>query len=383
MIACQRENFSIPPEVSYLNCAYMSPLMNSVVETGQKSLLRKAQPFKITSRDFYETGDELRREFAKLINCSDPERIAIIPSVSYGIATAAKNIDLQKGQNVVVLGEQFPSNYYTWEKKCREANCEVIMVNAPENSANRTVEWNHRILEAINSSTALVALGSVHWSDGTVYDLQAIRDRTWEVGAKLIIDGTQSVGAMPIDIATLQPDVLICAGYKWLMCPYSISFGYFAEDFDSGEPLEHNWINRLESENFARLVDYQDMYMPKAGRYQMGEQSNFILAPMALTAIRQLNEWTPQAIQEYCKHIVGDRLETLRNRGFWFEEAKSRGNHLFGIRMPEDLNIDQVKANLEEKSVFVSIRGSAIRVGPHLYNTTNDIDKLVESLLSA
>ena len=115
----------------------------------------------------------------------------------------------------------------------------------------------------------------MHWTDGTRFDLAAIGARAREVGAALVVDGTQSVGALPFDVQQLRPDALVCATYKWLMGPYSLGFAYLGPRFDDGEPLEETWIGRRGSENFKELVDYQDDYQPGALRYDVGERSNF------------------------------------------------------------------------------------------------------------
>ena len=107
-------------------------------------------------------------------------------------------------------------------------------------------------------------MSHIHWADGTLFDLKAIRQRTRDVGALLIIDGTQSIGALPFDIQEIQPDALICAGYKWLMGPYSLGLAYLGEFFDEGIPIEENWKNRHNSHHFARLVNYEDKYQPHA-----------------------------------------------------------------------------------------------------------------------
>ncbi|UII28405.1 hypothetical protein LVD15_08240 [Fulvivirga maritima] len=110
------KEFQIPEEQTYLNCAYMSPLVKSVEEAGMQGMIKKRNPGIITTDDFFEEGDLLREEFAKLIRADEPKRIAIIPSASYGLATVAKNIKLLKGDNIVMAAEQFPSNYYSWQK---------------------------------------------------------------------------------------------------------------------------------------------------------------------------------------------------------------------------------------------------------------------------
>jgi len=379
MISNQRSKFSLPSSGTYLNGAYMSPLLKSVEKAGLKGMLRKRNPFSITPTDFFTETEKLRQEYARLINVKQSNRIVIIPSVSYGIATVAKNLKLSAGDNVIVAAEQFPSNYYSWSELIRERGAELKVVSSIH-GAGRGKIWNERILEAINSKTKLVALGHVHWADGTKFQLTEIRKRTKEVGALLVIDGTQSVGALPFDVQKIQPDALICAGYKWLMGPYSIGLAYYGEYFDQGKPLEENWINRKDSENFAALVNYQSDYQPSALRYEVGEHSNFIAVPMMLAAIQQINQWKPANIQAYCEKISKKALAQLTDAGFWIEDSKYRGHHLFGIRLPQNINRDKVVEALKKNKIAVSFRGDAIRVAPHVYNSEAEMNKLASVL---
>lgn len=383
MLTSKRAKFTLPPQVTYLNCAYMSPLMKEVEQEGIRAVRRKRNPVGITPQDFFTTSEALRREFAQLVHAEDPQRVAIIPSVSYGLATVARNLNIRKGQHIIVAAEQFPSNVYPWQSVCEETGATIKTIAPPETTSGRGKEWNGRILDAITSDTRAVAIGHVHWADGTRFDLAAIRKRTREVGALLIIDGTQSVGAMPFDVATLQPDALICAGYKWLMGPYSIGLAYYGPYFDSGKPIEENWINRLNSENFAGLVNYQSQYQPGALRYEVGEHSNFILVPMMLAALRQLNKWGPANIQEYCKHISNDAIPALRDMGFSIEDDAWRGSHLVGLRLPPHLNLDALKAAFTKYKVYVSFRGNAIRIAPNVYNTPADFGRLLKAIRKA
>ncbi|MFZ6000877.1 MAG: aminotransferase class V-fold PLP-dependent enzyme [Bacteroidota bacterium] len=358
----------------------MSPLLKSVEKAGVKGLTQKRNPFSISSADFFSDSELLRSEFVKLINIKQSNRIAIIPSVSYGMANAVRNIKLTPDQNVIVASEQFPSNYYPWLRLCEENHAQLNVVGPPAIREGRGKEWNQRILESINGKTRVVTIGNVHWTDGTRFDLQQIRKRTRDVGALLIVDGTQSVGALPFDVGTLQPDALICAGYKWLMGPYSIGLAYYGEHFDNGTPIEESWINRFNSEDFTGLVNYQSRYQPGALRYDVGEHSNFIGVPMLLQALKQINEWKPARIQEYCQKISRDAIRQLRALGYWIEDESQRGHHLFGIRLPDGAAVDPIKKKLAQKNIAVSFRGDSIRVAPHLYNTAADLEKLVKAL---
>ncbi|HNP20170.1 MAG TPA: aminotransferase class V-fold PLP-dependent enzyme [Fulvivirga sp.] len=381
MITCQKELFSLDDEQTYLNCAYMSPILKSVEEAGIEAIKGKRNPAKISAQDFFTDGESLRASYAKLINASDPKRIVIIPSVSYGISTVCKNVALKKGQKVVVIGEQFPSNYYPWKRLCDENRGKLITISAPKGE-DRGKHWNEAIFDAIDESVAVVAMANVHWADGTLFNLERIRKRTKEVGALLIIDGTQSVGALPIDVAKLQPDALICAGYKWLLGPYSIGLAYFGKVFDNGVPIEENWINRFESENFAALVSYNDHYQEGALRYEVGEHSNFILVPMLKKAIDQLNSWGVENIQAYCKQLFVEANISLTTAGYNIENPNYRSAHLFGIRCNDISKMDKIKLALQDNKISVSVRGDAIRVAPHLYNDQQDVEKLVHVLTS-
>jgi len=360
----------------------MSPLLKSVEKAGIQAIRAKRNPALISAQDFFTTGELLRKEFAKLIDTKEPQRIAIVPSVSYGMANAVNNIQLKAGDKMIVTGEQFPSNYYPWHRLCADTGATIKTIAAPATKINRGKIWNEHILDAIDSKTCIVAMGNVHWTDGTLFNLKVIRKRTTEVGALLIIDGTQSVGALPFSVQSIQPDVLVCSGYKWLMGPYSIGLAYYGPYFDNGNPIEESWLNRLHSEDFTGLVNYQTNYHPGALRYDVGEHSNFILAPMMLQALKQIKAWNPKNIQNYCASISKKPLDLLRENDFWIEDEKWRSKHLFGIRLPENKDIKKIKLNLTRKKIAVSYRGDAIRVSPNVYNQEKDLMNLVKTLLS-
>ncbi len=380
MLTPKRNKFTLPPSIAYLNCAYMSPLLKRVEKAGIRALLKKRNPTAITTDAFFTDTELLRSAYAQLIHAPEPRRIVIIPSVSYGMANVVKNLPIQRGEHIIIAAEQFPSNYYPWKSLCDDTGAEIKIISPPEGYTNRGKQWNERILEAIHTKTRAVAIGHVHWADGTRFDLEAIRKRTREVGAWLIVDGTQSVGAMPFDVQRIQPDALICAGYKWLLGPYAIGLAYYGEVFDNGKPVEENWINRSASEDFAGLVNYKDTYQPGALRYEVGEHSNFILVPMLLRAIQQLNNWGVERIQEYCRQLSAPAIASLTSLGYRIEDENWRGGHLFGIRLPEGVAMDRVKQLLLKKNVFVSYRGDAIRVSPNVYNTVTDMQKLTSAL---
>jgi selenocysteine lyase/cysteine desulfurase len=376
----QTGGFHIPVGVHYLNCAYMSPLLREVEEAGIEGMRRKRTPFEIGPQDFFEDSDNLRSAFASLIRAPAPERVAIIPSVSYGITAAARNLAPDPGSNVVILAEQFPSNVYPWRRLAAERQLDLRTVEPPVTAASRGAAWNEALLEAIDSSTAVVAVPHYHWMDGTRFALEEVGKRAREVGAALVIDGTQSVGAAPFDLGAVQPDALVCAGYKWLLGPYSLGLAWYGSRFDKGVPLEETWTSRPNSQDFRRVGEYRDDYRPGAARYDVGERSNFILVPMQLAAIRRILAWSPEAIQDYCHSITKDVITEARSLGVVVEDEDWRGSHLFGLRLPAGVEPSRLGPELEARSVSVSLRGSAVRVAPHVYNGEEDLRALMEAL---
>ncbi len=370
----QQYLFEIPEEISYLNCAYMSPQLKAVRVAGEEAVARKSRPWEIPPRDFFESSETARELFARVVG-GDAEGVAIIPSVSYGMAVAVANVPVEAGQNVVVLAEQFPSNVYPWRELAKRKEAAVITVPRP-----RDHDWTATALKYVDERTAVVAVPNCHWTDGSLLDLARVGERAGEVGAILVVDATQSLGAHPLDVSEVRPDFLVSAAYKWLLGPYSLGFLYVAEHYRSGTPVEHNWISREGSEDFARLVEYTDAYGPGARRYDVGERSNFVLLPMAIVALRQILTWGVENVSETVGKLTHLIEAEAKNLGIEAVPATRRVKHMIGLGLdpepPEDL-----AARLASDNVFVSVRGRSIRVSPHLYNTERDVERLFDSLL--
>lgn len=373
MLPPQRDLFDVPEDVCYLNCSYMSPQLRSVHEAGGKAISLKSHPWKVTPEDFFTESEKARKQFAAICG-ADPNSIAIVPSVSYGMAAAAANVPVEKGQHILTLDEQFPSNVYPWRELAKKRGAELVTVPRPADH-----DWTSAILEQLDGRVALVAVPNCHWTDGSLVDLAKISERVREVGASLVVDATQSLGAHPLDVKEVEPDFLVCAGYKWLLGPYSLGFMHVHEKFWTGEPIEHNWILREESEDFSGLVEYRDGFQPGARRYDVGERSNFVLLPMANAAMQQALEWGVENISETIGQLTDLIEQKATERGIGTVPKDRRVRHMTGLHLgpkaPKDL-----AAKLASENIFVSVRGNSVRVSPHLYNTEADVERFFKVL---
>lgn len=372
-ISCQRDLFDIPDDVAWLNCAYMSPLMRPAVAAGEEGLGAKARPWTIKPDDFFPGQERARALFARLINASSDE-VAIVPSASYGLATAALNMEVRPGSRVLLLEEQFPSNVYAWQEVAAEAGARIDTVPRPADD-----DWTAAILNRIDRDVSLAALPHNHWTDGGLIDLERVGEALRLAGATLALDVTQSLGALPLDVRRVRPDFLAAASYKWLLGPYSLGFLYVDRRYHGGRPLEHNWIARAGSENFAGLVNYRDDFQPGARRFDMGEAPNFALMPVAVAALEQILAWGVDNIYA----TLSDRNDAIateaRAMGLDSVPAGLRAGHYLGLRfqggVPETL-----PGKLAEENIHVSVRGASMRVTPHLYNNDSDVERLLDVL---
>jgi selenocysteine lyase/cysteine desulfurase len=365
----QRDLFEIPDGVTYLNCANLSPQLRAVSAAGLDSVTLKKSPWKIMPPDWFSGAETLRELAARVIGAGADE-IALVPSVSYGIAIAAANVPVERGQSIVLLREEYPSNFYAWQELARRREADIRIARRGEDG-----RWTQAVLEAIDRTTAVVSVPNCHWTDGSLIDLEQVGERARAVGASLVIDASQSLGAYPLDIRKVQPDFLVSVGYKWLLGPYALGYLYAAPKWQAGgKPLENSWLNRAGSENFARLVEYRDEYRAGARRFDMGEFPNFVLAPMAIAALQQILEWKVENIRQTLSVLTELIAGEAANLGYASLPASDRVDHMIGIRLPNGIPA-RLGERLAEAKVFVSIRGDAIRIAPHLYNDECDIDK--------
>lgn len=371
MIPNQRSLFDIPADVVYMNCSSHSPLLRRAFEAGRDAVMRKAHPWGPFREEAAAECETLRGLFATLIGAEQRD-VAIVPSTAYGIATAAANLSVGKGQKIVVLQDQFPSNYHAWVNLARDAGAELVTVPRPADG-----DWTSAVLERLDGNVAITALAPCHWTDGSLVGLKAIGEKCRAAGSAFVIDATQACGAQPIDVKRLQPDFMAVSGYKWMLTPYTTSYFYAAPHRQNGRALEHH---RTNSANDGRaLAEHDSIVAQGARRYDMGEKNNPINLPMAIAAVEQILAWDPAAIAATVKPLT-DRIAGLATeRGFTVPPEKHRVAHIIGMRRKDGVPGD-IDKRLAAENIFISLRGDSIRVSPHVFNTMEDVDRLFAAL---
>jgi selenocysteine lyase/cysteine desulfurase len=366
--------FEIPAGITYLNCSNMSPQLKSVTAAGLDAVRIKATPWTITGTNWFASAEELRTLAGKVLG-TGADSVALVPSVSYGMAIAAANVKIHAGDSIILLAQTFPSNVLTWREAARKYKAHIVTVEREPGS-----DWTEAVLRAITDRTAVVCVPRCHWMDGSVVDLDRVGERARQVGAALVIDASQSLGAVPLDIGRIQPDFLVSVGYKWLLGPYSLSYLYASPKWQqAGVPIEQSWMTRQGSNDFARLIDYCEEFQAGARRFDMGQFTQFVLAPMASSALQQILDWGIPSIEQSLSHLTDEIAQRAVAAGYDVAPAKQRSRHMIGIRFRNGLPA-KLAAALSAAKVYVSIRGDSVRVSPHLYNDTADIDRLFAAI---
>lgn len=365
--------FDLGDDFSYFNCAAIGPLPRAAVRAIEAGAARHARPWQISTIDWVDDVEERRALFADLAGCG-ADSIALVPAASYALATAARNLDAGPGRKVLVLAEDFPSSVYTWRAFAARTGCEIVTVERAKDG-----NWTDAVLAALDDRVAIASVPTVHWTDGALVDLEAVGAAARGVGAALVVDASQSFGAMPIDLGTVRPDFLAAVGYKWLLGPYGLSYLYVGEAHRGGTPIEENWLQRAGSEDFARLVDYVDEYRPGARRFDVGERSAFELTKAASASLAMIRDWTILGVSARLGKVTARIEAAARDLGLATTSGPLRCPHILGLALPPAA-ADKAAGIFRAANVQVGFRGRAIRIAPHMYTNAADVDRLVCAL---
>lgn len=374
-LSSQRDLFDIPEDVAYFNCAYNAPLLNASRDRLIAGVRTKSHPWERTAQSFFEEADVIRRLCADIFG-GDSDGYAVVPAASYGISTAARAIEptLRSGDRIIVIAEEFPSNVLPWRRVAKETGAVVETV-----SPNDDGDLSSAILARIRPEVKVVSISPCHWTNGLRVDLASIGAACRQIGCALVVDATQTLGAMPFSVEEVRPDFLAASGYKWLLCPYGFSVLYVSPRWREARPLEESWLARNNAADFSALVHYSDTYMPGARRFDVGEKCTATLLPGAVAALEQIKAWGVANIASSLASINAKIGAVLLEAGCKVTEERLRCPHMFGALLP-GMYRGNVVSELQARKIHVSQRGNALRFAPHLHVSDHDVARLLEAL---
>lgn len=376
MVPSQRALFDIPREVCYLNAASYSPLPLRTLEAGRAAVGRKGTPWTLPTSFAGEQHERARRAAARLIN-ADASDIALISSISYGVATAAKLLTVERGTRVIVLEDDHSSPVLEWRSRAEAQGFSVEAVRPDDG------DWTSAVLAAIERPGAppvgLASISSVHWSDGGMIDIEKVGATLRRHGAKFLIDATQSAGVLALDVKQLDPDFVIFPTYKWLLGPYGRAFLYVAKRHQDGIPLEQTSGGRrnVRADNKVYFTDLD--YVGDARRFDMGERDHFISLDMAAIGMEMMADWGASDVAARTLMLTERIAEGLRGRGVGLPDPRFRAPHILSLGFDKGMPARLVES-LATEGIYVVPRLGRLRISPHVYNDEEDADRIVAAL---
>ena len=363
-----RELFDIAGGVAWLNSAYLGARAKPVAEAMATAVNRPLS--EVTVSDFFAPGDRIRALFSEMVG-GDAEGVALVPSASYGVATAAAALGVSQGDRVLMLEEQFPAMVYPWT----ERGADPLFIKRPSDD-----DWTPAVLDRLEETVSVVSVPACHWTDGTRLDLEAIGRAARSVGARLVLDISQSVGMQPFDVKVVRPDFVVSVGYKWLLGPPGMSYLWASPANREGRPLDANWMARAGSEDFSRVNEYRWELASGARRYDAGQTWNLWLTEAAGQALEIVKGVGAQRLAAHSRSLTDRLASEAAGLGLMAPHPKFRSSHLMGLRLPEGADPRSLVTELASRSVYVSVRGNSVRVSAHMWNTGDDMDSLLEGL---
>ena len=377
MLPSQRALFEIPRQICYLNAASYSPLPIRTLEAGRAAVLRKGTPWTLEASFANQQHERARLAAARLIN-AEASDIALIPSISYGVATAAKILPIARGTRVIVLENDHSSPVLEWHTRAEAEGFAVDTVRQPEDG-----DWTSAVLESIERSGAaplsLASISSVHWSDGGLIDVDRIGAALRQRGAAFLIDATHGTGVLATDVKRLDPDFLIFPTYKWLLGPYGRAFLYVAKRHQDGTPLEQTASGRrnVRAENAVYFTDVS--HVGDARRFDMGERDHFISMEMASIGMEMMADWGAPAVVQRLAMLTERIAAGARGIGLRVGEPHLRAPHILSLAFEGGMPAGLVEG-MASDGVYVAERLGRMRISPHVYNDEADVDRFVEVL---
>jgi selenocysteine lyase/cysteine desulfurase len=377
MLASQRALFDIPRHICYMNSASYSPLPLRTQEAARAAVGRKGRPWTLEAGFANEQHERARSAAARLIN-ADPADVALIPSISYGVATAAKALTIARGTRVLVLENDHSSPVLEWQTRADAQGFTVETVRRPDDG-----DWTSAVLAAIERPGAppvsLASISSVHWSDGGLIDIEKVGSTLRQRGAAFLIDATHSAGVLTMDVGRLDPDFVIFPTYKWLLGPYGRAFLYLARRHQGGIPLEQTSFGRrdVRAENRVYFADVS--YLPNARRFDMGERDHFISMEMAALGMEMMADWGSAAVVQRLQMLTERIADGVRDIGVSAPEPRVRAPHILSLGFEGGMPVDLV-AGLASEGVHVAARLGRMRISPHVFNDEADTDRFVAAL---
>ena len=358
--------------VVYMNAASTGPSPSRSVEAQIDFVRRRSAPHLVDFDAQFGTLDRCRQSIAELIGAGVAE-IALAPNTGAGINLAAWGLPLGPGDEVVVPDGEFPANMYPWLAASRARGYAVHVV--PLCDGSPSMESLRAAMD--RPGVRVLAVSWVGFSSGARLDLDVLGTACRERGIHFVVDAIQGLGPLTLDVRQTPIDILACGGQKWLLSPWGTGFTYVREGMlESLTPQPVSWMAVCDSDDFSRLVQYDMTWRPNARRFEQVTLAYQDFAGMA-ASLELLAEMGASRVATHIQRCAHALLEGASARGM---SLVTPLEYHAGIASVRPTDASATSARLTKSNVIHSVREGTIRLAPHCYTTTSDIQRTLEAL---
>lgn len=365
--------FSMPDDLLYVDCAALGPRLRSVTSAGLDAIEASATPWALTWEAWEARIEALRNSAADLLFDGDRDGLAMVPSAAHGIATAARNLPLAAGNAVLVLDGQFPSNLLPWQQRCTEIGARMVAVRR-----NAEQDWSDAICAALDADprVRIVALSHVDWIDGASLDLDRIAPQVHACGAALVLDLSQSLGMLPVNLAHWRPDFIVAVGFKWLLASNGLAWLWASPRWrDAGIAIDQHWSARDAGEDWRFSTALAPPYRRGARRFDAGGVADAPRLAMAQAALDKIADWEVPWIATQLRALTAAFDEALDAHGLDAWKTRGHAPHFTALRPPAN-RLRAVADGLRRERVICTERYGLLRIAPHLHVDTDDMRRV-------
>lgn len=368
-----RKLFPVTERLNYLNHAAVSPPPAATIAAVEGQLKDVSENGSINFRSWIATKERTRTLLATMLGAR-PEQVAFMRNTSDSLSTVANGLRWQPGDNLVTFRNEFPSNIYPWLRLREAFGVEVRM--AEERDGRIDLD---ELIGLIDAKTQLVAISYVQYASGFRADLERLGRAARAVDALLVVDVIQALGVVPIDVQAELVDVAAGACHKWLLTPEGVGFLYLAERArERIEPTLVGWISVPDPDDYA---NFSQGWNRGTLAWETGTGPAALIHGLE-QSLKLLSETGIDRIQSHLEILTDYLCERLANTPYRIVSSRQSGekSQIVCIQHTGGVSAMNLYAHLKDRGIITAPRGDRLRISPHLYNTSEEIDALVNAL---
>jgi len=368
-----RALFPITERAVYLNHAAVSPPPTSTIEAVRAQLRDVAENGSLNYRTWVATKERARRLAADMIGAR-PEQVAFVRNTSDGLSTVANGLSWRTGDNLVTFRNEFPSNIYPWLRVREAFGVEVRMFEERDGRIDLD-----DLIALIDERTRIVAISQVQYASGFRADLVRLGRAARAHNTLLVVDVIQAMGVIPTNVEVELIDVAAGGGHKWLLTPEGVGILYLSDRARSlVEPTLVGWTSVPQPEDYGNL---EQGWNHGTLAWETGTCPTALIHGLE-ASLKLLTETGVERVAAYLEQLTDYLCERLRNRGYQIVSSRRPGekSQIVCVRHNRGLTPMALYAHLKQRNIITAPRGDRLRIAPHLYNTREDIDALVDAL---